>query len=90
MQEPAGIVVVAGISYLLFGLTKFHPPVAILAVSCYVGHYLVDLLSGKMKPLAPFNNRITIDLKILPPNAFTAATISLATFLVGLIIFLYI
>ena len=90
MQEPAGIVVVSGISYLLFGVTKFYPPVAILAVSCYVGHYLIDLLSGKMKPLAPFNNKITIDLKFLPPNAFTAATISLATFLIGLLIFLYI
>ena len=90
MQEPAGIVVIGGISYLLFGVTKFYPHVAILAVSCYVGHYLIDLLSGKMKPLAPFNNKITIDLKFLPPNAFTAATISLTTFLIGLIIFLYI
>ncbi|MHA2357468.1 MAG: hypothetical protein ACXABK_01695 [Candidatus Heimdallarchaeaceae archaeon] len=89
LQEPTGVAFAGLVSYLLFGLTGFYPHVAILAVSCYVGHYMIDLLSGKMKPLAPFNNKIIIDLKILPPNAFTAAAISLATFLVGLIIFLY-
>jgi len=87
LQEPFGVILVGSLSYLLFGFT-IYAPVAILASSCYVAHYLVDLLSGKMKPLAPFNNKITIDLKILPANSFTAASISLIAFLIGLIVYI--
>lgn len=90
LQEPFGVIVVGGLSYLLFGVTNFYPPVAILASSCFTAHYLVDLLSGKMKPLAPFNSKITIDLKILPANSFTAASISLIAFLIGLLVYILI
>ncbi|MCK4844518.1 MAG: hypothetical protein KAS95_02480, partial [Candidatus Heimdallarchaeota archaeon] len=79
----------SGLSYLIFGFTPY-PELVILAISCYVGHFLVDLVSGKMKPLSPFNNKITIDLKILPANSFTAATLSLFAFIIGLIIQLFV
>ena len=88
LHEPFGVLLVCGLSYLIFGVTNFYPELAILASSCYVAHYLVDLISGKMKPLAPFSNKITIDLKILPANAFTITGIALGTFLIALIIFI--
>jgi hypothetical protein len=79
--------VVCGVSSLFFWLINI-PELAILASSCYVAHYLVDLISGKMKPLAPFSNKVTIDLKILPANAFTITGIALGTFLIALVIFI--
>jgi len=85
LHEPFGVVMVSGLSYLIFGFTPY-PELVILAISCYVGHFLVDLISGKMKPFSPFNNKITIDLHILPANSFTAATLSLVAFLIGLTI----
>lgn len=87
LHEPFGVLVVCGVSSLFFWLIKI-PELAILASSCYVAHYLVDLISGKMKPLAPFSNKITIDLKILPANAFTITGIALGTFLIALVIFI--
>lgn len=87
LHEPFGVLVVCGFSYLIFGFT-IYPELTILASSCFVAHYLVDLISGKMKPLAPFSNKVTIDLKILPANAFTITGIALGTFLVALIIFI--
>ena len=88
LQEPFGVLVVGGISFLIFGFTNSYFPLAILATSCYAGHYLVDLLSGKMKPFAPFNNKVIIDLKLLPANSFTAAGISLVAFLVGIMLYI--
>ncbi|MCK4972784.1 MAG: hypothetical protein KAS52_05650 [Candidatus Heimdallarchaeota archaeon] len=90
LHEPFGVLVVCGFSYLIFGLTNFYPELTILASSCFVAHYLVDLISGKMKPLAPFSSKVTIDLKILPANAFTITGIALGAFLVALIIFVFI
>lgn len=87
LHEPFGVLVVCGISSLFFWLISI-PELAILASSCYVAHYLVDLISGKMKPLAPFSNKVTIDLKILPANAFTITGIALGTFLIALVIFI--
>ncbi len=87
LHEPFGVLVVCGFSSLIFWVANV-PELAILASSCYVAHYLVDLISGKMKPLAPFSNKITIDLKILPANAFTITGIALGTFLIALIIFI--
>ncbi len=87
LHEPFGVLVVCGISSLFFWLINI-PELAILASSCYVAHYLVDLISGKMKPLAPFSNKVTIDLKILPANAFTITGIALGTFLIALVIFI--
>lgn len=84
LHEPLGVLFVSLLSYLIFVVGNFYPPLAILAISCYVAHFIVDLFSGKMKPLAPFNEKITIELKVLPRNAFTAAGISLVTFLVGI------
>ncbi len=87
LHEPFGVLVVCGVSSLFFWLINI-PELAILASSCYVAHYLVDLISGKMKPLAPFSNKVTIDLKILPANAFTITGIALGTFLIALVIFI--
>ncbi len=87
LHEPFGVLVVCGLSSLIFLAAKI-PELAILASSCYVAHYLVDLISGKMKPLAPFSNKVTVDLKILPANAFTITGIALGTFLIALIIFI--
>ncbi len=87
LHEPFGVLVVCGVSSLFFWLINI-PELAILATSCYVAHYLVDLISGKMKPLAPFSNKVTIDLKILPANAFTITGIALGTFLIALVIFI--
>jgi len=89
IHEPFGVLVVSGLSYLIFGFTRY-PELTILAISCYIGHFLLDLLSGTMKPFAPFNTEIKIEIKILPPNSFTAATISLLAFLIVLIIQLYV
>ncbi len=89
LHEPFGVLVVCGVSSLFFWLINI-PELAILATSCYVAHYLVDLISGKMKPLAPFSNKVTIDLKILPANAFTITGIALVSFLVALFIFVFI
>jgi len=89
LQEPFGVVVVSGLSFLIFGFTNNYFPLAILATCCYTAHYLVDLLSGKMKPLAPFKGDVTIDLKILPANSFTAASISLLAFFIGLILYIF-
>ena len=88
IQEPFGVMVVSGISFLIFYLEGTYPELAILASCCYVGHFIMDLLSGKMKPLSPFSNKYTLDLKIFPANSFTAASFTLVAFLVGLIIFL--
>ena len=87
LHEPFGVLVVSGFSFLIFGWTNY-PELTILASSCYVAHYLVDLISGKMKPLAPFSKKVKIDLKILPANAFTITGIALGTFLIALIIFI--
>ncbi|MHA1399688.1 MAG: hypothetical protein ACTSQE_05035 [Candidatus Heimdallarchaeaceae archaeon] len=89
LHEPLGVFVVSGVSFLIFGFT-IYPELIILAISCYIGHFLLDLFSGKMKPMAPFKNDKIIDLQILPRNSFTAATISLVAFLTVLIIQLYI
>ena len=87
LHEPFGVLLVSGISWLIFGFTTYWY-LAILATSAYVGHYLLDLLSGKMKPLAPFNNKVIIDLKILPANSFIIMSITLVAFLIGLIVYL--
>ena len=87
IHEPFGVLVVSGLSFLIFGFTPYWY-LGILATSVYVGHYILDLFSGKMRPLAPFNNKVVIDLKILPANSFIIMSITLIAFLVGLIIFL--
>ena len=87
IHEPFGVLVVSGISWLIFGFTQYWY-LAILASAVYFGHYLLDLLSGKMKPLAPFSDKIEIDLKILPANSFIITTITLLAFLTGLILYL--
>ncbi|MHA1397939.1 MAG: metal-dependent hydrolase [Candidatus Heimdallarchaeaceae archaeon] len=90
LQEPFGVLVVSGLSFLIFKLPNFYPSLTYLAIGVYSAHYLVDLFSGKMKPFAPFNSKITIDLKILPANSFTAAGLTLLMFLVGLFLFFFI
>ncbi len=90
MHEPFGILLVSVFSYLIFVLTGFYPELMILAISCFLAHFVIDLLSGKMKPLAPFNNKFTIELKVLPVNSFSAATISLISFLGALIFQIYV
>ena len=87
LQEPFGVLVLSGLSILIFIFTPF-PELAILASSCAAGHYFLDLLSGKMKPLAPFNTKYTVDLKILPANSFTGASVTLVAFLVGLFVYI--
>ncbi len=85
LHEPLGVIVVSLLGFLIFHFTKY-PELSILAISCYVSHFLLDLFSGRMKPLAPFNNTKIIDWSILPRNSFTAAGISLVTFLIVIII----
>ena len=89
LQEPFGVLVVSGLSVLIFFFSPY-PELAILASCCYAGHYLMDLISGKMKPLAPFYTKYTIDLKILPANSFTAASLTLIAFLTGLVIYIFV
>ena len=89
LQEPFGVLVVSGLSVLIFIFSPY-PELAILASSCYAGHYLMDLLSGKMKPLAPFYPKFIIDLKILPASSFTAASVTLIAFFVGLVVYLFV
>ncbi len=81
LHEPFGLVVISAFTVALFVGTNFYPELTILALSCLFTHFIIDLLSGKMKPLAPFSEKYTLELKILPPNHFTAASISLITFL---------
>ncbi|MCE7741050.1 MAG: hypothetical protein GOP50_01205, partial [Candidatus Heimdallarchaeota archaeon] len=76
IHEPFGVVLVSGLSFLIFGFTPYWY-LGILASSIYAGHYLLDLLSGKMKPLAPFTDKVVIDLGILPANSFIIMTITL-------------
>lgn len=90
LHEPFGVLVVGGLSYLIFGIRGPYPELAILASCVYLGHFLLDLLSGKMKPLAPFYPKFTIDLRILPASSFTAATITLTAFLIGLLVYIFI
>ncbi len=86
IHEPFGVMVVGGLSFLIFGFTPYWY-LAILSTSVFAGHYLLDLVSGKMKPLAPFSNKVVIDLKILPANSFIIMSITLAAFITGLIIY---
>ncbi|MHA1197969.1 MAG: metal-dependent hydrolase [Candidatus Heimdallarchaeaceae archaeon] len=87
IHEPFGVLVVSGLSWLIFGFTQYWY-LGILASIVYAGHYLLDLLSGKMKPLSPFTDKVVIDLQILPANSFIIMSITLIAFLVGLIIYL--
>lgn len=87
IHEPFGVLVVSGISFLIFGFTQYWY-LGILASCVYFSHYFLDLLSGKMKPLAPFTNKVVVDLKILPANSFIIMSITLIAFLTGLIIYL--
>jgi len=84
LHEPFGVIVVSIGSYLLFSVTNFYPPLTILAISCYSAHFLVDLFSGKMKPLAPFNENFVINWSILPRNSLTGTGISFITFVISL------
>jgi len=84
LHEPLGVIVVSALAYLLFTVTNFYPPLTILAISCYIAHFIVDLLSGKMKPLAPFNEKFIIDWSIFPRHSLTGTGISLITFIVGI------
>ncbi len=86
IHEPFGVLVISGLSWLIFGFTQYWY-LGILASSVYLGHYLLDLLSGKMKPLAPFTDKVVIDLRILPANSFIIMSITLIAFLIGLIIY---
>ena len=90
LHEPLGVLVVSGLSFAIFYAPGIYPSLAYLATGVYVAHYLVDLFSGKMKPLAPFNNKFVVDLKILPANSFTAAGTTLVMFLVGLIVYVFV
>ncbi|MHA1865139.1 MAG: metal-dependent hydrolase [Candidatus Heimdallarchaeaceae archaeon] len=89
LHEPLGVLFVSAITIPIFYFSKY-PEFIILAISCYFFHFLLDLFSGKMKPLAPFNEKFTINWQILPRNSFTAASISLLVFLVTLAIQIFI